>query len=398
MLTHRQKIMELLAGGRFTLNEISARVHLPAKDVLQHLGHVQKSIRPPSRFLMEPAECLHCGFVFEERRKLSPPSKCPKCRSSHIQDPKYGVEEVKRKLKTKISLAFVIISGMLLLGRMDPIYAAERVLHENKKTAEGAGADQGERLAEKTYGELYVRGAVLYATGDYEKALPFMQAATEKKPEDEKAWYILGYCYRELDRPHAALIAFKRAIKINPAFKEAHRDMGFAYKKMGLKRDAIEAFKKVLRLEPQDAEAHYEMGRLYADLNRHQAAVTAFKKVISFKPEYVAPHYDLGISYRKLGLFEREIETYKRIIEIQPDDAFAHFNLGATCSKLGRFDEAVRALTEATRLRSDYIIAHYVLGLTYLLEGDKENAREQYRILESLDREKAEALWREINR
>lgn len=94
MPTHRQIIAELIAEGSWTLHELSAEVHLPVKEVLAHLVHVQKSVRPPLRFMLEPASCLNCGFVFKERRRLNAPSKCPTCRSSHIQDPKYRVDKM----------------------------------------------------------------------------------------------------------------------------------------------------------------------------------------------------------------------------------------------------------------------------------------------------------------
>ena len=91
MPTHRQRIAELIAEGSWTLHELSAEVHLSVTEVLQHLVHVQKSVRPPLRFILEPAGCLNCGFVFKDRRRLNAPSKCPKCRDSHIQDPKYSI-------------------------------------------------------------------------------------------------------------------------------------------------------------------------------------------------------------------------------------------------------------------------------------------------------------------
>ena len=92
MPTHRQRLMELLGRDWFDLKELSAQVGLPIKDVLHHIAHVQRSIRPPRRFLVDPAGCLDCGFVFKDRRKLGPPSRCPRCRSTHLKEPRYRVE------------------------------------------------------------------------------------------------------------------------------------------------------------------------------------------------------------------------------------------------------------------------------------------------------------------
>ena len=94
MPTYRQRISELITDGPWTLKDLSIEVHLPVKEVLQHLNHVRKSVRPPHRFVVDPAGCLNCGFVFKDRWRLNAPSKCPKCRSSHIQDPIYHIEKL----------------------------------------------------------------------------------------------------------------------------------------------------------------------------------------------------------------------------------------------------------------------------------------------------------------
>ncbi|MFC1823316.1 transcriptional regulator [Thermodesulfobacteriota bacterium] len=91
MLTYRQRLIELVCEDQMTLRELSAEVKLPIKEVLGHLEHVRKSIRPPLRFNLEPAECLECGFVFKDRRRLNTPSKCPRCKSNRIQEPEFSI-------------------------------------------------------------------------------------------------------------------------------------------------------------------------------------------------------------------------------------------------------------------------------------------------------------------
>jgi len=97
MLTYRKQLAELLTQGSFTLHELSVEIHLSVKEVLHHLEHVRKSTHQPLRFVMDPANCLKCGFVFKDRRRLSPPSRCPKCKSSHVQDPRYEIRSLAAK-------------------------------------------------------------------------------------------------------------------------------------------------------------------------------------------------------------------------------------------------------------------------------------------------------------
>ena len=92
MQTHRQRILDLLSENRYTLQELSSEMGISMKELLHHLDHARKSVRSPRKFVLEPARCIHCGFVFKDRRKLHSPSKCPRCRSTHIEEPVYGIE------------------------------------------------------------------------------------------------------------------------------------------------------------------------------------------------------------------------------------------------------------------------------------------------------------------
>jgi transcriptional regulator len=92
MPTKRQEIIDLITNRTCTIQDISSELHLSMRDALDHLDHVRKSVRPPQRFIIDPAECLDCGFVFRDRSKIHSPGKCPRCRSSHIHEPSYHIE------------------------------------------------------------------------------------------------------------------------------------------------------------------------------------------------------------------------------------------------------------------------------------------------------------------
>ncbi len=74
-------------------HQISERAGVPEKDVADHLAHLERSLRQKGgRLLVTPAECLGCGFVFASRKKLSGPSRCPKCAEEHIAEPTFRIE------------------------------------------------------------------------------------------------------------------------------------------------------------------------------------------------------------------------------------------------------------------------------------------------------------------
>jgi hypothetical protein len=75
-----------------TAKELSARVGISEKDVAGHLEHLEKSLKAGGAALeVIPAECLACGFVFKERKRLTRPGSCPECRSTRIEPPAFRI-------------------------------------------------------------------------------------------------------------------------------------------------------------------------------------------------------------------------------------------------------------------------------------------------------------------
>jgi predicted Zn-ribbon and HTH transcriptional regulator len=91
-VTIRSALRAALLEGPLTARELSARVGIGEKEVAEHLEHLARSLRHSGeRFLVEPARCLACGFVFKERTRLARPSKCPVCRSQRLKAARFHV-------------------------------------------------------------------------------------------------------------------------------------------------------------------------------------------------------------------------------------------------------------------------------------------------------------------
>jgi predicted Zn-ribbon and HTH transcriptional regulator len=88
--TLRQEILQHLGAAPLTTHQLSALVRIREKDVIPHLEHLQRSLRhSKSKLVVEPAECMDCGFRFEDRRRLTKPGGCPRCRSQRIEPPSF---------------------------------------------------------------------------------------------------------------------------------------------------------------------------------------------------------------------------------------------------------------------------------------------------------------------
>jgi predicted Zn-ribbon and HTH transcriptional regulator len=92
--TLRQRILERLREEEFGFEELRREMEVPARVLEDDLRHIERSLRRgPLRLRIEPARCLACGFIFQDRasRHLHAPSRCPRCRSERIADPRFRV-------------------------------------------------------------------------------------------------------------------------------------------------------------------------------------------------------------------------------------------------------------------------------------------------------------------
>jgi hypothetical protein len=90
--TPRQALKALLREQDRSVRELSQILSLPEKEVLAHLDHVAKAPGPGYHFIIIPAQCRHCGFIFAKRERLGPPSRCPICRQTAIARPRFALQ------------------------------------------------------------------------------------------------------------------------------------------------------------------------------------------------------------------------------------------------------------------------------------------------------------------
>jgi transcriptional regulator len=91
--TLRRKIITLLNDRELDARELSQEIGIKEKEVYEHLVHIERSVEAAGgKFILFPSQCLLCGYVFEGRRRLTRPSRCPKCRRSKLQNPSFRID------------------------------------------------------------------------------------------------------------------------------------------------------------------------------------------------------------------------------------------------------------------------------------------------------------------
>jgi len=95
--TVRQRMIALLEEGEMTARDLSQALGIREREVYDHLAHIARSVAAQGgRLVVLPVRCLACGYVFEERKRFTRPSRCPRCKKSHIETPVYHLSRSKR--------------------------------------------------------------------------------------------------------------------------------------------------------------------------------------------------------------------------------------------------------------------------------------------------------------
>lgn len=91
-VTVRRALAEILRRESRSAHELSQLVGIPEKAVADHLAHLSQSLAAHGeRLLITPAACLDCSYTFAERQRLTRPSRCPRCRGTHLAEPMFGI-------------------------------------------------------------------------------------------------------------------------------------------------------------------------------------------------------------------------------------------------------------------------------------------------------------------
>ncbi|HSM75827.1 MAG TPA: transcriptional regulator [Desulfobacterales bacterium] len=90
MQTIRQALVALLSGEPLCARELSQTLGIREKEVYEHLVHIERTaVARHQKLLTLPFACLDCGFVFRNRKRFTRPGKCPRCRGTHIEVPRF---------------------------------------------------------------------------------------------------------------------------------------------------------------------------------------------------------------------------------------------------------------------------------------------------------------------
>ncbi|MBK7994203.1 MAG: tetratricopeptide repeat protein [Blastocatellia bacterium] len=90
------------------------------------------------------------------------------------------------------------------------------------------------------------------------------------------------------------------------------------------------------------------------------------------------------------------MELFKQATILKPDYSDAYYQLSVDYFYIDKYKEALEACNKALELKPDYVVAQYQLGLIYVKLKDKEKVKQQYELLQKLDKYLAAELKKHL--
>ena len=131
--------------------------------------------------------------------------------------------------------------------------------------------------------------------------------------------------------------------------------------KDGYYEEAILAFDKAIQIDPDNAEAWYSKGVNYANMNKSDEALDSFQKVIelNYTPKLVDAWINKAIMLEHLGRYNESLNSYNTTIEMI-DPSQKQKLASVWCYKgyllansLGELEDAINAFDEALKATPD---------------------------------------------
>jgi tetratricopeptide (TPR) repeat protein len=133
-------------------------------------------------------------------------------------------------------------------------------------------------------------------------------------------------------RSQAAIVAFQKAIAVDPGFYQSWRYLGFELQSLRRYEEALTAYQQAIAQNKNNFVLYVEQGDIFRALGRYQAAIDSYNLAMQLKPTHPWIYNNRGLAFFKLNLYLQAITDFNRAIELNPRFVNGYLNLGLTYS------------------------------------------------------------------
>ena len=216
------------------------------------------------------------------------------------------------------------------------------------------------------------------AAGDRLGAISLMvkSALLEKSPA---MLFNLGSLQFEEGQSTKAMSNFRKALKIQPNFRDAHRNLAIAHVQAGDYKEAEPSLRRAMELGSQDGLTMGLLGYCLSQSGRSHDALQAYRMAKLTMPDELQWQLGEATALMDLNELQEAASIYEHVLRVSPERVAIWVNLADVHFRQGQQILAIADLEVARRLNALDASAILSLGHMYLNEALTEKAMSCYR-------------------
>ena len=272
---------------------------------------------------------------------------------------------------------------------------ANIAMGSERKEMAGRAVEYADRASKKE--AMYIKQFKAMIEENYDEAVEILEKLVAEYPEEKEALMTLGGYYKSLQFDAAkAAEYYKKAVAVDPLYKNAYNMMAYNYNDMGDFENMLWAINKYIELAPDEANPYDSRGDLLARNGKIDEAIESYRMALEIKPDFYYSVQKLGHMYVYKQDYEKATEYYSMLSASSSQDWRA---VGRECIALifmhqAKFEKALEVIDAAITAdrmeqagKTRHPDKYFQKSLIHFETGDFDAAVAEYEVGMKIDRE-----------
>ena len=220
------------------------------------------------------------------------------------------------------------------------------------------------RLADR-----FSEGVTALKSGQLDEAEAAFRAVAAEAPDRAFVHHNLGIVLQQRGRPVEALVEFRTASRLDPAFGPARLLAGTCLLTLDRPKEAALELERAAKVLPDEPAVHLQLAEAYERSGNIPGVVDEYRRLAARTPSNAEYAYRLGRAYLRLAQW-----SYERMRVIAPKTPRLPQALAEQYLDQGQADQALVALTEAARLHPPLPEIHLAMAKIHFDAGRLDEA------------------------
>ncbi len=359
------------------LNSVSSRGEGPDSILKTQIDELSEEISQGLGVTRQKIEEAQLKIVDVTTSSMDAYNYFLKGRESYIN---YYREDAIGYLRRAIELDPAFASAYYYLGLSQDYRGDTKARNESLEKAKSFS----QKTTEKE--KLYIEASYAeFVEQDEEKTLNILQQMVKKFPKEKRGHLRLGWYYQgDRSTQQKAIDEHKKALDLDPNYKEALNWIAYAYANAGDYEKAIEYMKKYVSVSPGDANPLDSIGDIYFATGRLDEAHAKFTEVLKVKPDFDRSYMKIAFLHAMKEEYSDAMKWIDHTIDITPSSGvmseanmwkgFYRFWLGSLNISMNDLQKAT-GMAEALGNKFRMGTIEWMKGWIYYEKGDLELSR-----------------------